>query len=110
MTERTGNCFENCARFLIDAVDSDIILVHAQCTGRGEIAGVEYGHAFLLLGDGAVVLDLTTDQPVACDAGTYYDIGNVREVARYTRDEMMTELRAWEHFGPWADALMELAN
>ena len=103
MTEPTGNCFENCARALIDQPEADWKLVHAVCTGHpaSEIAGVRYGHAFLLLGDD-MVLDMTTDRAVLVGKDEYYELGKVQEVAVYDRAAMLLQLRYNRHFGPWA--------
>lgn len=101
MPEATGNCFENCARQLIDLPGRpDVVLVHAQCTGHGKIAGEEYGHAFLLIGN-QWVMDMTTDRVVMVEKDDYYRLGNVREIARYTRGKMFKALRKYRHFGPW---------
>jgi len=91
---------------LIDQPGKDWLLVHALCTGHpaSDIAGVRYSHAFLLI-EGTVVLDMTTDRPVLVGKDEYYELGKVTEVATYTRDSMLLQLKYNRHFGPWAPEL-----
>ncbi len=100
MSER-GNCFENSARFLLNAgAGAGLTLVHAQCVGRGPIEGRKYAHAFLLT-EGGIVLDMTSEKVVVVTQGEYYELGQVKEVVRYDYAAMLKKLRKTKHWGPW---------
>ena len=45
-----GNCYEVHGRFMMNNFEDadDYILVHAEVMGQGQLAGIPYGHCFLI--------------------------------------------------------------
>jgi hypothetical protein len=130
----TGNCYENAARYILDEDrESDLTLVHCIVTGTGgDVEGVEYGHAFLILETTReisyqesptkeikewdmptqVAIDVTRDidEPMVLPLGLYCGIGKVRNEIHYTREDVRKMVLEHEHFGPWDDSVQTEAD
>ena len=101
-----GNCYENCARFMIQSDNAkDWTLCHGTAFGRGgEADGLWFGHAWLEKVD--VAMDLTRDkwgESHKFPTVVYHALGNVRDVTEYTCKEALLMLVQHEHYGPWGD-------
>lgn len=109
LPSRSGNCYEQAARGLIELGDP-WVLVHATVTGQGDIEGRAYGHAWLENDEIGMVVDLS--QPVdglrLLPKSLYRLIGEAREVVTYTLNEAMVALVRHEHWGPWEDERMNV--
>lgn len=109
-TSRTGNdqgnCYENCAKFVLAKGSFDgepLLLCHA------DVGGPEtphHGHAWVEWGDGhPLVFDPSngTETVSLFPQARYYELGHVQpaEVQRYTRDQLRAKIVASENYGPW---------
>ena len=77
-------------------------LVHAEVAGQGPLAGVTFGHAWVL--DGDTVIDRSNGRDVVMPRQLYYALGHVDEIANeyvYSWSETRDKLREFEHYGPW---------
>lgn len=104
----TGNCFDNCGRFLLNDQHSEMTLVHCNVVGTGSsVKGIKYSHAFLITGDGNFAMDLTNDQsnPIMVPLQFFRQLGAVTNELHYSRGEAVAEMIRTEHFGPWDDSL-----
>jgi len=107
MIERTGNCFEDAAkrqfndRFIRDTAWT---LVHGLPLGTGGNAdGLRYPHAWLERDD--IVWDPNADMEVP--KFLYYWAGNIEFTVEYDGAKAGAEILFHEHYGPWADELIE---
>mgnify|MGYP003644793825 CR=1 FL=1 len=67
-----GNCYEVHGRFMMNNFEDadDYILVHAEVMGQGQLAGVPYGHCFLIHKTTDMVHDLSNGRDLknaTCD-------------------------------------------
>ena len=109
----TGNCFENCGRYMIEHVNSDMTLVQCNVTGTGGgIKGVRYSHAFLITEDGKFAMDMTNsaDDPTLAPLELYRSIGKVENELHYSAGEARAEMLRTGHFGAWDDSLITEAD
>jgi hypothetical protein len=109
----TGNCFENCGRYMLENRLSDMTLVHCTVTGTGsKVKGVEYSHSFLITEDGNFALDMTisADDPKVVPLELYRALGNVKNELHDSRDEAQAEMLRTEHFGAWDDSVVTAAD
>ena len=84
---------------VIQNQSKNIKMAHADVVGtHGEVKGITYGHAFILLGDNEV-LDVCTN--IQMDKRKYYDMGQVSNVKEYTTMEAVEKAVGTGHFGPW---------
>jgi len=98
-----GDCYEVAANFLLDnPLDTDTKLCHGTAFGRGgDAKGKRYGHAWIEIAQGNVVLDYSNGNNAAVYAPRYYEIGQIKDVVRYTLKEARQMLCDHEHYGPW---------
>ena len=95
-----GDCFVVAGReILTQSDDSGFFLCHGTATGRGKIAGIPFAHAWLEVGD--TVIDISNGLDVAMRRDEYYELGDVRNVVRYTPAEARRLMLKHETFGPW---------
>ena len=109
----TGNCFENCGRYMIENALTDMTLVHCIVTGTGaKVKGVRYSHAFLITDDGRFAMDMTdsADDPKMVPLELYRAVGRVENELHYTAGEAREEMVRTEHFGAWDESLMTEAD
>lgn len=103
----TGDCFENCSKWMIGDPTTDLVVVHCLVTGTGRINGIDYSHAFLLDEIAGLVFDVakSLDEPIIVPVKFYRECGNVRDEIHYTRDEVLAHIKETEHWGPWDESL-----
>lgn len=107
----TGDCYMVAANIVTAPRAFDIpegaILCHGTCTGRGPIAGIPFGHAWVEIEDGVTggtfVIDRSNGNDGFIERSTYYALGECRDVVRYTAHEARTMMTTHGHFGPWHD-------
>jgi hypothetical protein len=105
--KRTGNCFEAAAKRQFDAKFIDgchWTLVHGLPLGTGGNAeGLRYPHAWLERDD--IVWDPVADR--VAPKFLYYAAGNIEFTVEYDGAEASAMQLSHEHYGPWADELIE---
>ena len=77
-------------------------MVHGEVMGQGTIAGIPYGHAWVL--DGAKVVDKSNGRDIEMPQMIYYAIGqvdNIGNVIEYSWEEARTKILDYGHWGPW---------
>lgn len=92
-----GNCYTVAGNKVVQ--NKDWLLCHGIVDGRGPLLGQKIGHAWNEYQD--VVFDFSNGHKVVVRKERYYDIGNIKKVIRYTREEAMKLLASKKHFGPW---------
>lgn len=116
---KLGDCYEVHARWMIENFSEadEYILVHAEVIGQGQLAGVPYGHCFLIHKATDTVHDLSNGRNIKMPRAVYYMLGHIDQdrywddelgpvertpkIFEYTRDELEEWL--WESgtYGPW---------
>jgi hypothetical protein len=102
----TGDCYRANAK-LHTALTEELgvtsaLLCHGTVTGTaGAAKGISFGHCWVELG--GLVLDNSNGKEHAVPRELYYEVGNVRDVKRYTRLEAAREMVRTGHWGPWED-------
>ena len=94
---RGGNCYEASFHLLLE--NQDMTLVHGIVTGRGAIAGIEFGHAWCER-DG-LCYDYANNRPKIIPQEIYYDAGKITTTRKYSYREALAEALRTEHYGPW---------
>tara|TARA_R100001082_G_C4340776_1_gene150034 strand:- start:792 stop:1130 length:339 start_codon:yes stop_codon:yes gene_type:complete len=100
---KAGQCYELAFHHMLENPEDK--LVHAEVTGTGgNVAGVKYGHAFILKGPTyQVVWDVCQQSPMA--KKFYYELGSIKEGEPheyiYTLEEMVAKALDSGHYGPW---------
>ena len=114
-----GDCYEVHARWMIENFRKadEYILVHAEVIGQGQLAGVPYGHCFLIHKASDTVHDRSNGRDIQMPREIYYLLGKIDQseywcdvngrvsrtpkIYEYTRDELEEWL--WESgtYGPW---------
>ena len=114
-----GDCYEVHARWMIENFRKadEYILVHAEVIGQGQLAGVPYGHCFLIHKASDTVHDRSNGRDIKMPREIYYLLGKIDQseywcdvngrvsrtpkIYEYTRDELEEWL--WESgtYGPW---------
>lgn len=103
--QKLGDCYEATAKYIIDnslfGNKDNLILVHAEVTGQGDIEGVKYGHAWVE--DGNTVIDVSNGRNIKMDKKMYYALGNVnsKKMYRYSMSEVRKKLVDSGIYGPW---------
>lgn len=104
----TGNCFDaaieqaqelahNLTRY--PAAVQTIFVCHGTATGQGPIAGLPIRHAWVEYGD--IVIDASNGHNWSGRRERYYELGEIRDVRRYTYAEALKNLLRFQHYGPW---------
>ena len=114
-----GDCYEVHARWMIENFRKadEYILVHAEVIGQGQLAGVPYGHCFLIHKASDTVHDRSNGRDIKMPRAIYYLLGKIDQseywcdvngrvsrtpkIHEYSRDEVEEWL--WESgtYGPW---------
>ena len=116
-----GDCYEASGKYIMDEclTDCDLILVHGEVSGQGELAGVRYGHAWVE--DGDTVIDKSNGRDLQMPKILYYTIGQIAGVDmskwgqpefgsdvftegnlhKYTWDQARKKILDYGHWGPW---------
>jgi hypothetical protein len=89
----TGDCYVVAAKLVaMEKVYPDYLVCHGEATGRHEIAGVRFGHAWI---EG----ELGSMGPVVFD---FSNGGNhIVPRERYTAQEAIVLMLRTGHYGPW---------
>ena len=114
-----GDCYEVHGRFMLNNFDDadDYILVHAEVMGQGQLAGVPYGHCFLIHKATDMVHDLSNGRDLKMPRVIYYHLGKIDQsrywddklglvdrtpkIFEYTQQEVMKWMSETGTFGPW---------
>lgn len=103
-----GNCYRDAYRALVNRKgDPGWVVVHGVCTGRGPIAGVRFGHAWLeyrvMSPGGKTLFSLAFDPSadVTLLAERYRALGEVTDCVEYTLEELHAHHAAFLHYGPF---------
>lgn len=117
--KRLGNCYEVHGRFMLNnrREADEYILVHAEVMGQGQLAGVPYGHCFLIHKATDMVHDMSNGKHIKLPRVLYYQLGKIDQsrywddelgpvertpkIYEYTRDEVMEWMSETGTFGPW---------
>jgi len=110
-----GDCFEAAVKLLWDEAtakgarmvpDFKIVkslLVHAEVTGQGQIAGLKYGHAWVERN--GYVYDFSNGKTDVMAKAVYYAAGQIVDkpgkLYRYTGLEAKKFMLRTSHYGPW---------
>ena len=102
-----GDCYEAAGKFMMDSCqlggdDCNLILVHGEVGGQGQLEGVTFGHAWVI--DGNTVVDKSNGRDVQMPQPVYYAIGqidNIGNVHQYTWPEARKQILDSGHWGPW---------
>ena len=103
-----GDCYEAAGKFIMDNCgfgnpdDCQFILVHGEVMGQGPIAGIPFGHAWVL--DGSTVIDKSNGRDISMPAQLYYAIGqidSIDNIIEYPWEEARTKILDYGHWGPW---------
>ena len=109
MTAATGNCFENCGRFMMEHPNNQYTLVHCTVTGTGgSVKGIRYSHAFVITEDKKFALDFTHSmtQPTIVELEKFRMLGNIENELHYGFDEALSEMQRTQHFGAWDESVV----
>jgi len=114
-----GDCYEVHGRFMLNNFRDadDYILVHAEVMGQGQLAGVPYGHCFLIHKATDTVHDLSNGRDIKMPRMIYYLLGKIDQsryyddsiglvertpkIYEYTQAEVMKWMSETGTFGPW---------
>ena len=103
-----GDCYEAAGKFIMEECmlggvdDCQYILVHGEVMGQGPIAGIPFGHAWVL--DGSTVIDRSNGRDISMPAQLYYAIGQIDRidnVIEYPWEEARTKILDYGQWGPW---------
>ena len=116
---RLGDCYEVHAKWMVDNFREadEYILVHAEVIGQGQLAGVPYGHCFLIHKSTDAVHDRSNGRHIKMPRAIYYMLGKIDQseywcdvngrvsrtpkIYEYTRDEVEEWLWETGTYGPW---------
>ena len=116
MSEPTGDCYQANGRYVFKAElarqAQGYTLVHGMVSGQGKLEGRRFGHAWVEIDDGPLimVLDQSNGRNLLLPRDMYYRIGEVdpEECRRYTPEETLHQLARHHHWGPWEEPLIEV--
>jgi hypothetical protein len=96
-----GDCFEANYRALLEKpFDKGWYLCHGIVTGQSEnVKGIRYMHAWLE--NGSVVCDYSNGKILVLPKETYYNIGKIKIVIRYTVSKAMEMTLTYGTYGCW---------
>ena len=114
-----GDCYEVHGRFMLNNFKEgdEYTLVHAEVIGQGRLAGVPYGHCFLIHKATDTVMDMSNGRYIKLARYVYYLLGKIDQsryyddevglvertpkIFEYTREEAMNWMAETGTFGPW---------
>ena len=94
-----GDCYVAAGRYIMDNHNPKLVLVHGIVTGQGDIAGIQFGHAWVE--DGDMVIDTSNGRDIQLPKQLYYALGNIETTKRYTMEKAMEKMLKIGHYGPW---------
>lgn len=110
-SKNIGDCYQVAGRFALDGVkkinNQEFIgtpfVVHAEVSGRGDLNGVRFGHAWVE--DDYFIFDFSNGLNLIYPKVVYYSIGNVvkeePKYYKYTFEEARNKMAVSLTFGPW---------
>mgnify|MGYP001500032039 FL=1 len=112
-----GDCYEVHGRAMLGPEGADFILVHAEVMGQGRLAGVPYGHCFLIHKVTDIVHDRSNGRDIKMPRVIYYHLGKIDQseywddtlgrvsrtpkIFEYTQEEAREFMLETGTFGPW---------
>jgi len=107
-----GDCYQVAANYVVDykflKEEKDSLskfespmLVHGEVCGQGDIAGVRYGHAWVEIGKGLIVIDKSNGNDIQMMAKNYYKLAKATNMKKYTPTETAVNLLKYKHYGSW---------
>lgn len=103
MKKTRGDCYQASGHLIMD--DSNFLLCHGNVLGRGKIKGKRIGHAWCEVGD--VIFDFSNGKQKILRKETYYKIGKIKDVKKYTGLEACKMMLKTGTFGPWEKMVIE---
>lgn len=97
-SHKHGDCYETAANLVIQ-MGNDATLVHGIVTGQGALAGIQYGHAWVIKGN--TVYDYSNGRHLEIPVGVYYAIGQIELTVEYSYRETLEHLVNDGTYGPW---------
>jgi len=116
-----GDCYEAAGKYMMDNCMSgcNLVLVHGEVTGQGDITGIKYGHAWVE--DDDTVIDKSNGRDITMPKIVYYILGKIGQpdmsswgnpnatspvmtsenTHRYTWEQTRAKILDYEHWGPW---------
>ena len=111
------DCYEVHGRIMIGPSGRNFILVHAEVMGQGQLAGVAYGHCFLINKLTGTVTDRSNGRNIQMPKEIYYMLGKIDQseywddtmgrvsrtpkIFEYTQEEAIEWMTETGTFGPW---------
>ena len=105
--EAKGNCYEAAGQYMMNTCQfagecSDLVLVHGEVMGQGDIDGITFGHAWVE--SNGMVIDKSNGRDLQLPAALYYAVGKINEignVVKYSWPDARDKILEFEHWGPW---------
>lgn len=106
--KKLGDCYVQAYNNFFHNLSKNPLLCHGVVTGKGELEGVHFTHAWIEIGD--TVIDTTI--PIFANGipkQVYYSIGQIQEdkTFKYNRDQVLEKALKWKTYGPWEDILWQ---
>lgn len=105
-----GDCFvvhgRHIAKYMFHTKCDNLLLVHGEVIGQGNLSGIPYGHCWLEDTNTNMVTDMSNNRTLTMDRDEYYLLGNVdvesgNKLFRYTAKQVREFIDITEHWGPW---------
>jgi len=112
-----GDCYEVHGRIMLGPEGTDFVLVHAEVMGQGQLAGIPYGHCFLIHKATDTVYDRSNGRDIKMPRVIYYHLGKIDQseywddtvglvertpkIFEYTQEEAREFMLETGTFGPW---------
>lgn len=106
---KNGNCYQVAYRYFMSNYfdNPNLRLVHGLVTGRSNIYGIIYNHAWVEDIKNNIVYDMTMPevfQKVPKDV--YYALGNIKTVFKYEHSQVIDNSIDFKTYGPWETELL----
>ena len=112
-----GDCYEVHGKMMLNPSGRNFILVHAEVMGQGQLAGIPYGHCFLINKMTGTVTDRSNGRNIQMPKEIYYMLGKIDQseywddtmgyvsrtpkIFEYTQEEAQAFMLETGTFGPW---------
>ena len=112
-----GDCYEVHGKMMLNPSGRNFILVHAEVMGQGQLAGIPYGHCFLINKMTGTVTDRSNGRNIQMPKEIYYMLGKIDQseywddtmgrvsrtpkIFEYTQEEARDLMLETGTFGPW---------
>lgn len=74
-------------------------LVHGEVMGRGDLAGIRFGHAWIETGGN--VLEVANGKNAMFPKEVYYALGDIKRTVKYDHKTFQERILKYKHWGPW---------